>query len=340
MRVFVSGGVSIGNTTDAGANNLSVTGSASAASFIPTSATVPTNGLYLPAANSIGVSTNSTNAIYINSTQQVAIGTTSPLTTLTVASANTAVSSRGNLFVYTTNSQAADLGGQITFGGSFSTTQQSFFGSIAGRKTNSTEGNAAGYLQFSTRADGGANLERMRIFASGGVSIGSTTDAGAGSLLVNKVVSVGGATPTTSGAGITFPATQSASTDANTLDDYEEGTWAATVNTSNSDAVLTISSQTSTYTKIGRVVHFATYIIVDITSVGTGVLVIGGLPFTNGATLTAITNAHDTISGSTGQGFIGNSDNKIFFTNANSIVALPIAGTGVRYAMIAGTYFV
>jgi hypothetical protein len=43
---------------------------------------------------------------------------------------------------------------------------------------------------------------------------------------------VGGATPSASGAGITFPADQSilgASTNANTLDDYEEGTWTGTL---------------------------------------------------------------------------------------------------------------
>jgi hypothetical protein len=38
-------------------------------------------------------------------------------------------------------------------------------------------------------------------------------------------IGVGDATPSASGSGITFPATQSASTNANTLDDYEEGTW-------------------------------------------------------------------------------------------------------------------
>jgi hypothetical protein len=45
-----------------------------------------------------------------------------------------------------------------------------------------------------------------------------------GTLISATTVGVGGATPAASGAGITFPATQSASTDANTLDDYEEGT--------------------------------------------------------------------------------------------------------------------
>jgi hypothetical protein len=36
-------------------------------------------------------------------------------------------------------------------------------------------------------------------------------------------IGLGGATPTTSGTGITFPATQH--NKMNTLDDYEEGTW-------------------------------------------------------------------------------------------------------------------
>jgi hypothetical protein len=49
-----------------------------ATSFIPSGSTVPTNGLYLPAANSVGIATNSTNAVYINSSQNVGIGTSSP----------------------------------------------------------------------------------------------------------------------------------------------------------------------------------------------------------------------------------------------------------------------
>jgi hypothetical protein len=42
-------------------------------------------------------------------------------------------------------------------------------------------------------------------------------------------IGVGDATPSASGSGISFPATQSASSDANTLDDYEEGTWTPSV---------------------------------------------------------------------------------------------------------------
>jgi hypothetical protein len=70
--------------------------------------------------------------------------------------------------------------------------------------------------------------------------------------IVSTTMGVGGATAAASGAGITFPASQSASTDANTLDDYEEGTW-----TPNQGAGLTVIgafSSAGTYVKIGRVV--------------------------------------------------------------------------------------
>lgn len=63
---------------------------------------------------------------------------------------------------------------------------------------------------------------------------------------------VGNTTPATSGAGITFPATQSSSTDVNTLDDYEEGTWTP-VQGSGLTVVGAFSSSGS-YTKVGRVV--------------------------------------------------------------------------------------
>ena len=63
---------------------------------------------------------------------------------------------------------------------------------------------------------------------------------------------VGTAVPS-SGAGITFPATQSASTDANTLDDYEEGTWTPTV-IATGGGTATYSAQSGYYIKIGSLV--------------------------------------------------------------------------------------
>jgi len=69
----------------------------------------------------------------------------------------------------------------------------------------------------------------------------------------STTMGVGGATPSASGSGLTFPATQSASSDANTLDDYEEGTWTPTV-TRNPGTATTYTIPTGTYTKTGRTV--------------------------------------------------------------------------------------
>ena len=64
-------------------------------------------------------------------------------------------------------------------------------------------------------------------------------------------IGVGNATPAASGAGITFPATQSASSDVNTLDDYEEGTWIPKCG----DGTTNISSvNKAVYTKVGKLV--------------------------------------------------------------------------------------
>ena len=99
-------------------------------------------------------------------------------------------------------------------------------------------------------------------------------------------ISVGGATPSASGAGITFPATQSASTDANTLDDYEEGTFTPTA------SGVTVNSGTpvysGAYTKIGRIVFIRiSQSGGDITLQGNGLSSFSGLPFTVAAASTS-----------------------------------------------------
>lgn len=100
------------------------------------------------------------------------------------------------------------------------------------------------------------------------------------SLAIEKAKSLAleGATSQT-GTGITFPATQSASTDANTLDDYEEGTFTPTA------SGVTVNSGTpvysGAYTKIGRIVFIRiSQSGGDITLQGSGLSSFGGLPFT------------------------------------------------------------
>jgi hypothetical protein len=82
-----------------------------------------------------------------------------------------------------------------------------------------------------------------------------------------------------SGIGITFPSTQSASSDANTLDDYEEGTFTATMTSTGATIVLGIAQ--GYYTKIGNLVNVGVYISVSsVSGTLTNALILGGLPFT------------------------------------------------------------
>jgi len=91
------------------------------------------------------------------------------------------------------------------------------------------------------------------------------------------ILCLAGGSTTATGTGIAFPATQSASSDANTLDDYEEGTWTPVV-TSQSGSITSYTA-TGTYTKVGRIVTI--YSNIQVTNIGTasGQLFINGSPF-------------------------------------------------------------
>ena len=101
-----------------------------------------------------------------------------------------------------------------------------------------------------------------------------------------------------SGGQIKFPATQNASSNANTLDDYEEGTWTPTIAGDGTEFVgATYNSRAGKYVKIGDVV----WVSFDIDVLLAGVLLnnasVGGLPF-------AIPNASNLSNGGGGIGYI------------------------------------
>jgi hypothetical protein len=136
--------------------------------------------------------------------------------------------------------------------------------------------NGTGTLSWATASasPGGSTtqLQYNNAGAFGGIS-GVTSDGTR--ITASTTIGVGGATPSTSGSGITFPATASASSDANTLDDYEEGTWTASVG---GDA--TYNDQACHYTKIGRVVYVSGILFIN--NIGTGsASTVSGLPFTS-----------------------------------------------------------
>ena len=142
--------------------------------------------------------------------------------------------------------------------------------------------NGADYLFFTTNS-----TERIRLPSAGGVQCVTT-------------LSIGNATPAATGAGITFPASQSASSDANTLDDYEEGTWTATLKGGTTDPTTPVTV-TGNYTKIGRQVTI-TAVFLNVTTTGaSGTVSVTGAPFSSSGISTGAAMCHTfDLNGGTG----------------------------------------
>lgn len=86
------------------------------------------------------------------------------------------------------------------------------------------------------------------------------------------------------GGQIAFPATQSASSDANTLDDYEEGTWTPALSFATAgDLSVAYASRNGYYTKVGRLVtaYFFLQTSTFTHTTASGNCRISGLPFAN-----------------------------------------------------------
>ena len=153
--------------------------------------------------------------------------------------------------------------------------------------TNVTITNAAGAITIAASGGGGGSpggsttqVQYNNAGAFGGIS-GVTTDGTR--ITASTTIAVGGATPSTSGSGITFPATQSASTDANTLDDYEEGTWTPSVGGN-----ATYYTQTGRYVKVGQLVYIYMYLRPNVLGTGNANGDITGLPFAANITSVAV----------------------------------------------------
>ena len=101
------------------------------------------------------------------------------------------------------------------------------------------------------------------------------------SLIVSGLVDLSGA----AAGQVKFPATQNASADANTLDDYEEGTWTPIITASTTPGTHTYGTQSGTYTKIGReVTAYFSIILTALDAAIDGAIRLGTLPYTCAAT--------------------------------------------------------
>jgi hypothetical protein len=126
------------------------------------------------------------------------------------------------------------------------------------------------------------------------------------------------------GGQITFPATAVPSADANTLDDYEEGTWSPAVSAGFTSPVY--GNRRGTYTKIGRQVNFAIELAVT-GGTRNGSLLNLSLPFTSDSASGSRafgaywTYADSSVNGSTTTNlpflYISNGDSNVQFYNAS-----------------------
>jgi len=135
---------------------------------------------------------------------------------------------------------------------------------ISGNWTFSASADFTAPVLFSASANFGSN----DISAVGSITAVSGNFTGGNISLINLT-----------GGQIAFPATQSASSGANTLDDYEEGTITPTITFGGGNTGLTYSYQVGRYTKIGDTVHYTIHVTLTAKGSSTGELRIGGLPF-------------------------------------------------------------
>ena len=255
---------------------------------------------------SSGTVTNLTGtaSININGTVGATTASTGAFTTLTTSSTVTHNGGTANGVAYLNGSKVLTSGTSLVFDGTalglgitpsawslFNSIDISSFGAVYGH-TNQVGMTSNAYYNggFKYKGTGEASLYSQ----SGGVHAWSTVASGtagnaitftqamtldaSGGLKTLNTIGVGNATPSTSGAGITFPATQSASSNVNTLDDYETGSFTPTAVGSTTAGTATYSLAAGRYTKIGNRVFYNLRVTYT-GGTGTGNMRVGGLPF-------------------------------------------------------------
>jgi hypothetical protein len=258
----ITGAATVGTTLGVTGVSTFAAGSQSLPALTTTGDT--NTGIYYPAADTFAVTTGGTERYRVSSSGNVGVGV--------VPSAwgrgnGLEVGSIGNAFwgdstsngILSISANAYLTTGDLNTGWKYATSYP------AGRYQISETTHSWYTAPSGTAGNAITFTQAMTLAATGELLVGVTSANVNGGVLQLK-------------SGITFPATQVAASDANTLDDYEEGTWVPT-----QGAGLTVVgtfSSSGTYTKVGRLVT-VTGILNGSTSVATAAvgLMCSGLPF-------------------------------------------------------------
>ncbi len=178
--------------------HLTTVGRNSAAAFVPSSATVPTNGMYYPATNTLGWSTNSVRAMSITSQGNWGVGATSAIYQGQISGAgqgSAALADGGaigaSLLLQDTNNTGG-AGGALIFGTALGAASP--FAVIKGLLTDTSTGKV-GHVGFGVRTNSAdiTLTEAMRLTSTRNLLVGTTSDklsSSVGNVVVeNKVLS-------------------------------------------------------------------------------------------------------------------------------------------------------
>jgi len=235
---------------------------------------------------------------------------------ITIAASGGGTPAGSNTQVQFNNSGAFGASANLTYDGTTLTSTTATASGIALNSTTDGRANIvfkSGGTQYGIVGLSGAVLGTsatdMALFAeTGGAIKFFTNGTSSNASTINRYgLGIGAAVPS-SGIGITFPASQSDSSNANTLDDYEEGDWTPSAEFSGGNGTRTNVDCRGKYTKIGNLVTVNFYTQVTKGN-GSGNLSFSGLPFSSASfafgtpmstwNMTGVNNALAYVSGGT-----------------------------------------
>ena len=250
----------------------------------------------------------------INSDGQLLVGTTE---TSPYANRTLMTNKSGGNYVSVTTDSSNDCG--IVFGDGTANNSANYESYIA--HSNSTN-------DFTINVNQGNNSRYLRVKSSTG-----NVEIGAGNLVL------------AAGKGIDFSADGNVTGMSNELlDDYEQGSWTATITGIGGGTNPSFSAQSSSagYTKVGNICHIYAYVYnINVSSSGSGTIcTISGLPFASGAHYYPGSVTHDTVLTGCAGGYVqANNNSPHFIPIADGTTSGKLPATGnTKYIMIAASY--